>query len=99
MEDGPKWLRFRREGGAWEYPDTGGENIHDDAAIGRGIADFIEAVETGRPAVLGSENALRATEVIFAAYESAVSRTRVDLPLPPGPSALRKLAAEQGVEF
>jgi UDP-N-acetylglucosamine 3-dehydrogenase len=99
MEDGPKWLRFKREGGAWEYPDTGGESIHDDAAIGRGIADFIESIEKGRPAVLGSANALRPTEVIFAAYESAVRRTRIDLPLPPAPSGLRKLAAEQGVEF
>ncbi len=99
MEQGPHWIRLRRDGGAWEFPDTGGEGIHDDAAIGRGIADFVAAVEQGREPVLGSRNALRPTEVIFAAYESAWRRARVDLPLPPGPSALRKLAAEHGVEF
>ena len=98
-EKGAPWVRMRKEGGAWENPDTGGEGIHDNAAIDRGVADFIEAVEQKRPAVLGSQNALRPTEVIFAAYESALRRVRIDLPLPPGPSALRKLAAEQGVEF
>lgn len=99
VENGPQWLRLRKDGGAWEFPDTGGESIHDDAAIHRGIADFIESIEKGRLAVLSSANALRSQEVIFAAYESAWRRTRIDLPLPPGPSALRKLAAEHGVEF
>jgi predicted dehydrogenase len=99
MENGPNWVRLRKDGGAWEHPDTGGESIHDNAAIDRGIQDFVDAVEQGRPPVLGSQNAIRPTEVIFAAYESALRRTRIDLPLPPGPSALRKLAAEAGVDF
>lgn len=99
LEDGPRWVRFRKDGGNWEYPDTGGESIHDDAGISRGIADFVEAVEQNRPALLGSANALKATEVIFAAFESAWRRTRVDLPLPPGRSALRRLALEQNLEF
>jgi predicted dehydrogenase len=99
MEDGPKWVRSRHDGGGWEYHDTGGESIHDDAAIGRGITDFIESIEKGTTALLSSDNALRPTEVIFAAYESAVKRARIDLPLPPGPSGLRKLAADVGVEF
>jgi predicted dehydrogenase len=99
MENGPAWTRLRKDGGGWENIDTGGESIHDDAGIQRGIADFVDAVEKGRPPVLGSQNALRPTEVIFAAYESAWRRVRIDLPLPPGPSALRKLAAECGVDF
>ncbi len=99
VEDGPRWIRVRQDGGGWDYPDTGGESIHDDAAIGRGIADFVAAIEGNREPLLGSRNALRPTEVIFAAYESALRRARVDLPLPAAPSALRKLAAEQGTEF
>ena len=99
MEDGPGWVRMRKDGGSWEDADSRGESIHEDAAIGRGIADFIESIEKGGTALLSSANALRPTEVIFAAYESAWKRTRIDLPLPPGPSALRKLAAEVGVEF
>ncbi len=96
---GPKSLTLIRHGKSPEVIETPGEGIHDDVAIHRGIADFLDAIEKKRPALLGSRNALRATEITFAAYESAWRRGRVDLPLAPGPSALRKLAAEAGVEF
>jgi predicted dehydrogenase len=82
------WLRIRRHGQAdWEVVDTG-ENIHDDKAIYRGIADILECLETGAVPQLASERALRATEIIFATHESARRRGRVDLPLPPGPCAM-----------
>ncbi len=82
------WLRLHQfaEPG-WQVFDTG-ESIHDDAAIYRGIDDLLECLDTGATPLLSSQNALRATEIIFAAYESSRRRARVDLPLEPGPSAL-----------
>ncbi|HVU25413.1 MAG TPA: Gfo/Idh/MocA family oxidoreductase [Opitutus sp.] len=82
------WLRVRRAGQPmWEVIDTG-ENIHDDKAIYRGIADLLASLDSGAVPQLASERALRATEVIFATYESSRRRARVDLPLPPGRCAL-----------
>ncbi|HWA86996.1 MAG TPA: Gfo/Idh/MocA family oxidoreductase [Opitutus sp.] len=82
------WLRVRRAGqAAWEVVDTG-ENIHDDQAIYRGIAEIIACLDTGAVPQLASERALRATEVIFATYESSRRRARIDLPLAPGRCAM-----------
>jgi len=95
------WLRLRRHGQAdWEAVDTG-ENIHDDQAIGRGIADILHCLETGAVPELASERALRATEIIFATHESARRRGRVDLPLAPGPCAMLSMlaAGELKAEF
>ncbi len=76
------WLRVLRYGiGRWEAIDTG-EDIHDDKGIHRAIADVIEAGANGRATQLGSTQAIRATEVIFATHESSRRRARVDLPLP-----------------
>jgi predicted dehydrogenase len=49
--------------------------------IERGIADLVAALEEGREPALAAENALRATELIFACWESARRTGRVDLPL------------------
>jgi predicted dehydrogenase len=87
------WLRVRRFGRKdWEVIDTG-ENIHDDKAIYRGIADILTCLETGGVPQLASDQALRATEIIFATHESSRRRARVDLPLPPGPCALLAMLA------
>lgn len=87
------WLRIRRAGqAAWQVIDTG-ENIHDDKAIYRGIAEIISCLESGALPQLASARALRATEVIFATHESARRRGRVDLPLPAGPDAMLTLLA------
>lgn len=86
--DESPWLRIHRyQEAGWEFIDTG-ESIHDNAAIGRGIRDLLDCLESGRTPLLSSENALRATEIFFAAYESSQRRARVDLPLEAGPSAL-----------
>jgi predicted dehydrogenase len=95
------WLRIRRDGRRdWEMIDTG-ESIHDDKAIYRGIADVLDSLETGKVPLLASDNALRATEVLFATAESARRRGRVDLPLAPGPCALLTMIekGEIAVEF
>lgn len=87
------WLRIRRAGQpAWEIVDTG-ENIHDDKAIYRGIAEILACLDSGAVPQLASERALRATEVIFATYASAGRRARIDLPLPPGPCVMLSLLA------
>lgn len=95
------WLRIRRAGQAgWEELDTR-ESIHDDQAIHRGIADLLRCLDTGDRPQLASENALRATEIIFATHESSRRRGRVDLPLPPGPDAMLTMlgTGEMKAEF
>ena len=52
------------------------------------ILDSIECALTGRESILCSANALRATQLIFATYESARRRARVLLPLKTSDSAL-----------
>ena len=55
--------------------------IHGDKAVSRTLADVVSALETGRTPLTGVQNALDTTEILFAAYESARRRGRVDLPL------------------
>jgi len=88
------WLRIRSEGDPyWRGVETG-EGIHDHAAINRATADFVDAVESGRRPLLSSYNAIQATEVIFACYESSRRRGRVDLPLTVEDSALISMLEE-----
>lgn len=47
----------------------------------RAIASVVQAVTDGRPSPLNAQNALDATELIFASWESARRGERVDLPL------------------
>jgi predicted dehydrogenase len=60
---------------------------------GRAAADLLRCLEQGGQPELGAARALRATELIFATYESSRRRGRVDLPLGPGDSALLAMAA------
>ncbi|MBX2997052.1 MAG: Gfo/Idh/MocA family oxidoreductase [Caldilineaceae bacterium] len=46
-----------------------------------GVLDLIDALKSGREPELAGRRALRATELIFATYESSRRRGRVDLPL------------------
>lgn len=48
--------------------------------IDRAIADCIDSLAEGRPSPLDARNSLRATEIVFAAWESARRRGRIDLP-------------------
>ena len=69
---------------AW---DTRGQNTPpiEQAPLGevvaRGVLDLVDALKTGREPELSAARALRATELIFATYESSRRRGRVDLPL------------------
>jgi len=60
----------------WEEVPTGRVE-----AVTAGVHDLIDALKTGREPELSSRKALRATELIFATYESARRHGRVELPL------------------
>lgn len=70
------------------------EGIHDNVAHERATADIVACLDHGGRPLLSSFNALRTTEVIFAAYESSRRRARVDLPLLTDDSALLTMLDE-----
>lgn len=75
-------LRIKRKGSSsWEVIDTEGEGLHGPGYIERAIADVVESLLEGREPELSARKALNATEIIFAAYESARRRAKVNLPL------------------
>ena len=65
-----------------------GESIHEDKSLARSIKNLVDCLENKETPILSADHAIQSTEVIFATYESSKRRARVDLPLPPGPSAL-----------
>lgn len=80
VNDGPA-LRFMRSSAAgWEVPDLT-RTVPPGGDTTLSILDAIDCMQTGRKPILGSDNALRATELIFATYESSRIRGRVKLPL------------------
>ncbi|MEO2005352.1 MAG: Gfo/Idh/MocA family oxidoreductase [Candidatus Poribacteria bacterium] len=60
------------------------------------VLDLIDCLKSGEEPRLSVRKALQATELIFATYESARSRKRVDLPLGPGGNAFHAMV-EEGV--
>ena len=73
-------LRIRRDGGDWEAVETE-DGLHGWAFVDRAIAENVRCLREGEEPALRAENALNATELIFATYESSRRRGRVDLPL------------------
>lgn len=74
-------LRIRTDAApTWETIETG-DTLHGDQANYDGVIDLVEALRTGREPELSARRALQATELIFATYESARRRGRVELPL------------------
>lgn len=66
----------------WKVFESGaGDGVHGDVHIDRAIADAVDALQNNRQPLLSVDNAMRATEVIFATYESSRRGGRVDLPL------------------
>lgn len=76
VSDGPR-LRLRRFGQEDEIPELPSSQ---DATV-LSVLDLLECLKTGREPELSSRRALRATELIFATYESSRRRGRVALPL------------------
>lgn len=79
--EGAPVLRVWRKGQDWEPVDVGDENCHGPNFIARCIADVVECFKTGRECMMNARNALRATELIFACWESVRRRGLVPLPL------------------
>jgi predicted dehydrogenase len=79
-DDAPP-LRIRRDGDdEWEHVETE-DGMHDWAFVDRAIAENIRCLSEDEKPELRAENALNATELIFATWESSRRRGRVDLPL------------------
>ncbi|MFC7141016.1 Gfo/Idh/MocA family protein [Halosimplex aquaticum] len=79
-EDTPP-LRIRRHGDAqWEPVETE-DGLHSWDFVDRAIAENVRCLREGETPELGAENALNATELIFATWESSRKRGRVDLSL------------------
>lgn len=64
-----------------------------------GVLDLVEALKYGRAPELSGHRVIKATELIFATYESSRRRARVDLPLDIDDSPLHAMAAAGGVVF
>lgn len=79
-----------RRGDRRQAVDVGGEHIHgtpqDECRLGsvlqdRSIRAVVDALRSGEEPELGGRIGLNIAEILFAGYESARSRKRVDLPL------------------
>jgi UDP-N-acetylglucosamine 3-dehydrogenase len=81
VQGGPD-LRYRNmeTGGEWREVVLDG-GMHGETLHAQGVLDLIDALKTGREPELSGYRALRATELIFATYESSRRRGRVDLPM------------------
>ena len=93
------WLRYRKTGDAdWGFvPEADvADGIHGNDASTDGVRDLVDALRAGRKPLCSVDNALPTTEIIFAAYESARRRGRVDMPLTAGDNAFYALL-EEGV--
>ena len=73
-------LRILNDGSGWRGIEVPAENTGDDA-YPRMMAELLGCLESGAKSILDAQNALRATELIFATYQSARLRQRVELPL------------------
>jgi predicted dehydrogenase len=78
VDDGPD-VRVDRGGDDVEDIETDG-GIHGPNLHQKAIADAVRAARGGEASQLRAENALKATAVLFGAYESARRRGRVELP-------------------
>ncbi len=85
----------------WQTIDLG-EGLHGQGLgdlVKLGVLDLVEALQQGREPELSGRRALRATEIIFATYESSRRRARVDLPLDIEDSPMHALAAAGAIAF
>jgi predicted dehydrogenase len=64
----------------WEVVDLGGGNSLEET-VALGVMDAVASLKSGCEPELSSKKVMRATELIFATYESARRGRRIDLPL------------------
>ncbi len=90
--EGAGALRVQRFGeGGWENVDTAGEGMHAQEYINRAIADSVHAFRDGGRSMMDAHNAIHGTEAIFACWESALQRARVDVPIESEDNALNAM--------
>ncbi len=88
-------LQLRR-GDTWETPPyTHGVPVREHTIAS--CRDLLDCLESGAEPELSSRKALQATELIFATYESARRRGRVQLPLETDDSALLTMLADGSI--
>jgi predicted dehydrogenase len=88
-------LRHRRHDEAeWHSVDCGGEHCHGPGYNERAVADVVRSLAGGRTSELCAENALQATEIIFACWESSRRRGLVRLPLDIEDNPLESMVAD-----
>ncbi len=83
---GTSAIRVRGNGEWREVPVAHDEGGSLGEVVSRGVLDLIDALKTGREPELSGRRALRATELIFATYESSRRGRRIELPLEALPS-------------
>lgn len=89
------WVRYRKDGDWQTLPEADVQDgIHGGNANTMTVGDVVDSVIEGRKPLQSVDNALPTTEIIFAAYESARRRGRVDLPLTAGDNAFHALVAD-----
>ena len=87
-------LRYKQHGDdLFTVPNLGDVSLHGPGFIERAIADVVDCLLTGRACQLSAANALIATEIIFAAWESSRRRGRVDCPFNGNDNALAAMVA------
>jgi UDP-N-acetylglucosamine 3-dehydrogenase len=81
VQDGPV-LRMRNAetDGQWKAFEVGKADDYVSTTVDA-VLEVVDALKTGREPEISARRAQRATEVIFATYESSRKRGRVDLPL------------------
>jgi predicted dehydrogenase len=85
-------LRLRTfDGSGWENVDTGGEGLHAQEYINRAIVDSVDAFRSGGRSMMDAHNAIHGTEAIFACWDSARQRARVDVPIEAEDNALNAM--------
>jgi predicted dehydrogenase len=72
--------------------------LHGMEYVEQGVLDLVDALKTGREPELSGHRALRATELIFATYESSRRRARIDLPLTIDDSPLVSLIERREIQ-
>ncbi len=98
--DAEPHLRIRRKGrSTWQAVKVKG-NLHDagDVHMKAVMRDITDGLSKGRKLELSVDHALRATEVIYAWFESALQRQTVELPLKPTSTTYLTVATASGAK-
>lgn len=85
------WNGEYGQSAVFEYPDWTPPQYERVNAVAEAVQDNVDCLESGREPELSVEKAVRATEAIFAIFESSRSRARIELPLETTDSALESM--------